>query len=84
MTFTNYVAGQGGEQFTLAEFGLTGTLQSVEFIQFVNALTGLECNAKYCIYKGGGKVMLMNPATPDVEMPSGPLNWIIGVFITAQ
>ena len=85
ITFTSYTAGVGGEQFTLAEFGLTGSLQSVEFIQTVDANTGLECPAKYSRYMGGGKVMLLNVAVPNQELPttSSP-NWTVTAIVTAN
>ena len=69
--FTAYTAGLGGEQFTLSEFGLTGTgVVGIVFFDTVDAINGTENPAHYCKYMGGGKVMLMNPATPDVELPT--------------
>lgn len=83
VSFTSYIAGQGGEQFTLAEFGLTGALQSVEFLQTVDAATGAECPARYTRYMGGGKVMLMDVNMPSNELTSSPsLNWKVTAVIT--
>ena len=70
VTFTSYTSGIGGEQFQLSEFGLTGSLVGVFFLDTVNAVDGTENPEKYCKYMGAGKIMLMNPATPDAELPT--------------
>jgi hypothetical protein len=69
VTFTGYVAGQGGEQFTLAEFGLTGTLVDVQFFQMLDA-TNRQNNAMFCQLMTGGKVMLVYPS--GLEFPTNP------------
>lgn len=68
VTFTSYTAGLGGEQFNLAEFGLTGSVVNIFFLSLVNATDGTESNDNYAKYVGGGKVMLMNVNIPSQEM----------------
>ena len=82
VVFTSYTAGQGGEQFTLAEWGLSGSVVGIFLLQFVDVSMGHECDAKYCKYMGAGKLMLMNPATPDQELPtSASLSKTILAFV---
>lgn len=58
VTFTSYTAGQGGEAFTLAEFGLSGTLQSIFFLG-TSGVGNPEVQCKFI--PGTGKVMLLDP-----------------------
>lgn len=81
VTFTSYTAGQGGEAFTLAEFGLTGSLVNVEFLQTVDAVTGSECLARYTTYVGAGKVKLLNPATLQELSTTASLSWTVFVAV---
>jgi hypothetical protein len=85
VTFTSYTSSAGGEQFTLAEFGLTGSLVNVQFFAMIDPFNGNECNEKYTRYMGAGKVMLLNPATL-LEQPTvaSGLSWTINCIVTGS
>ena len=67
VTFTSYT--QGGEQFTLTEFGLTGALIDIWFISTTDA-NNRPPNATLVKYIGAGKVLLMQGTSPDQELPT--------------
>jgi len=68
ITITAYV--QGGESFTLAEFGLSGTLQSLFFL----STTGFGNTEAQCKYMGAGVVKLLDPAAIGIgeELAANP------------
>jgi hypothetical protein len=70
VTFTSYT--QGGDTFTLAEFGLTGTLANLFFLQTLgDSVPGASGNgAQYLQYVGDGVVKIMRPDTPSIELPT--------------
>ena len=77
--FSSYTAGQGGEQFTLAEFGLTGSL-----VSFWTVLTGdpdgIGRPGDRFRYMGAGKV-LMYASGSTVEQPTGAISLTVFVFV---
>lgn len=82
VTFTSYT--QGGEQFTLAEFGLTGTLSNVYFLSSTGAKAGSNLDTSTLVqYIGGGKVMLLDPSAPGNELATTvSLNFQVPVLVT--
>jgi hypothetical protein len=69
ITLTSYTL--GGEQFTLAEFGLTGPLVNLFFVQTL----GDGNPTQYLQYLGAGLIKLFSIATPDIEQPTGPVTF---------
>jgi len=84
VTFTNYT--RGGEQFTLAEFGLTGSLVGMWFLRVFDQQLG-EAPVP-CRYVGGGIVKLVLPDLngvngAGVEMPT-TASMSLTVFVIVQ
>lgn len=71
ITMTAYVA--GGEQFTLAEFGLTGPLVGVFFLQTLG--DNPPNAAQYLQHMGAGLIKVFSVATPELEQATGPVNF---------
>lgn len=70
ITMTGYV--QGGEQFTLVEFGLTAPLVNLFFLQ---TLGDTPANSsQYLKYMGAGLVKVFGEAQPDQEQATGPVS----------
>lgn len=69
ISFTSYT--QGGEQFTLAEFGLTGPLVNLFFLQTLGDTP--SNGAQYLQNMGAGLVKMFSVATPDIEQATGPV-----------
>jgi hypothetical protein len=71
INFTAYV--QGGEQFTIAEFGLTAPLVGVWFLQ----TSGDGNPSQYVQYVGAGIMKCFSIAQPDQELSTGPVAFSI-------
>jgi hypothetical protein len=76
--FVNYVA--GGETFTLAEFGITGSLVSVYTIS-ISKLGGL--NQEFDLSLSGAVIKLLDRCSGDViECPTTiGLNYVVVVVV---
>lgn len=75
IVMTSYI--QGGEQFTLAEFGLTGPLVNVFFLQTF----GDGNPSQFLQYMGNGLIKLFSVATPDQEQATGPVAFTFLVVV---
>lgn len=64
ITFTAYTSGQGGELFTLSEFGLAGSW--VDLVFFGNDMSSVPVAT--AVYNAPGRIMLMSPLFPEREL----------------